>query len=63
MWGPGPGGVLGTAALATKQEILLVMVGGLFVAEALSVILQVCFFKGHQRRRIFRMAPSTIILN
>ena len=51
------GGVLGTAALATKQEILLVMVGGLFVAEALSVILQVCFFKVTNGRRIFRMAP------
>ena len=51
------GGVLGTAALATKQEILLVLVGGLFVAEALSVILQVCFFKVTNGRRIFRMAP------
>jgi phospho-N-acetylmuramoyl-pentapeptide-transferase len=51
------GGVLGTAALATKQEILLVLVGGLFVAEALSVILQVSFFKVTNGRRIFRMAP------
>ena len=51
------GGVLGTAALATKQEILLVLVGGLFVAEALSVILQVGFFKVTNGRRIFRMAP------
>jgi phospho-N-acetylmuramoyl-pentapeptide-transferase len=51
------GGVLGTAALATKQEILLVVVGGLFVVEALSVILQVGFFKVTNGRRIFRMAP------
>jgi phospho-N-acetylmuramoyl-pentapeptide-transferase len=51
------GGVLGTAALATKQEILLILVGGLFVAEALSVILQVGFFKVTNGRRIFRMAP------
>jgi len=51
------GGVLGTAALATKQEILLVLVGGLFVVEALSVILQVGFFKVTNGRRIFRMAP------
>jgi phospho-N-acetylmuramoyl-pentapeptide-transferase len=51
------GGVLGTAALATKQEILLVLVGGLFVVEALSVILQVSFFKVTNGRRIFRMAP------
>jgi phospho-N-acetylmuramoyl-pentapeptide-transferase len=51
------GGVLGTAALATKQEILLVLVGGLFVVEAVSVILQVSFFKVTNGRRIFRMAP------
>jgi phospho-N-acetylmuramoyl-pentapeptide-transferase len=51
------GGVLGTVALATKQEILLAIVGGLFVVEALSVILQVSFFKVSNGRRIFRMAP------
>ena len=51
------GGVLGTVALATKQEILLILVGGLFVVEALSVILQVGFFKISNGRRIFRMAP------
>jgi len=51
------GGVLGTTALATKQEILLILVGGLFVVEALSVILQVSFFKVSNGRRIFRMAP------
>ncbi len=51
------GGILGTAALATKQEILLIIVGGLFVVEALSVILQVGFFKVTNGRRIFRMAP------
>uniref|UniRef100_A0A7C3UYV8 Phospho-N-acetylmuramoyl-pentapeptide-transferase n=1 Tax=Desulfobacca acetoxidans TaxID=60893 RepID=A0A7C3UYV8_9BACT len=51
------GGALGTAALATKQEILLLLVGGLFVVEALSVILQVSFFKVTNGRRIFRMAP------
>jgi phospho-N-acetylmuramoyl-pentapeptide-transferase len=51
------GGVLGTVALATKQEILLAVVGGLFVVEALSVILQVGFFKVSNGRRIFRMAP------
>ena len=51
------GGILGTVALATKQEILLAIVGGLFVVEALSVILQVGFFKVSNGRRIFRMAP------
>jgi phospho-N-acetylmuramoyl-pentapeptide-transferase len=51
------GGILGTVALATKQEILLAIVGGLFVVEALSVILQVSFFKVSNGKRIFRMAP------
>ncbi|MEE8399661.1 MAG: phospho-N-acetylmuramoyl-pentapeptide-transferase, partial [Desulfobacterales bacterium] len=51
------GGALGTVAVITKQEILLVLVGGLFVIEALSVIFQVGFFKITSGRRIFRMAP------
>jgi phospho-N-acetylmuramoyl-pentapeptide-transferase len=42
--------------LATRHEILLVLVGGIFVAEALSVIFQVGSYKLY-RRRIFRMAP------
>ena len=51
------GGALGTVAVIVKQEILLVIVGGLFVIEALSVIFQVGFFKIANGRRIFRMAP------
>jgi phospho-N-acetylmuramoyl-pentapeptide-transferase len=51
------GAVLGAIAVITKQEILLVLVGGLFVIEALSVIFQVGFFKMTRGRRIFRMAP------
>lgn len=51
------GGALGTIAVITKQEILLVLVGGLFVIEALSVIFQVGYFKATKGRRIFRMAP------
>jgi phospho-N-acetylmuramoyl-pentapeptide-transferase len=51
------GGALGAIAVITKQEILLVIVGGLFVMEALSVIFQVGFFKVTKGRRIFRMAP------
>lgn len=51
------GAAIGTVAVITKQEILLVLVGGLFVIEALSVIFQVAFFKMTQGRRIFRMAP------
>jgi phospho-N-acetylmuramoyl-pentapeptide-transferase len=51
------GATLGTVAVITKQEILLALVGGLFVIEALSVIFQVSFFKMTRGRRIFRMAP------
>ncbi|GAB6904831.1 phospho-N-acetylmuramoyl-pentapeptide transferase [Desulfosarcina cetonica] len=51
------GASLGTVAVITKQEILLVLVGGLFVIEALSVIAQVGYFKMTKGRRIFRMAP------
>jgi phospho-N-acetylmuramoyl-pentapeptide-transferase len=51
------GGVLGSVAIATKQEVLLIIVGGLFVVEALSVIMQVGFFKMTNGKRIFRMAP------
>ena len=51
------GGVLGTVSLATKQEFLLAVAGGIFVVEALSVILQVSFFKVSNGKRIFRMAP------
>ena len=51
------GASLGTIAVITKQEILLVLVGGLFVMEALSVVFQVGFFKMTHGKRIFRMAP------
>lgn len=50
------GAALGTVAILIKQEILLVFVGGLFVVEAVSVILQVGSFK-LTGRRVFRMAP------
>ena len=50
------GGALGTIAVLTKQEILLVIVGGVFVVEALSVIFQVGSYK-YRGKRIFRMAP------
>jgi phospho-N-acetylmuramoyl-pentapeptide-transferase len=50
------GAALGAAAVMTKQEILLAIVGGLFVLEALSVIFQVASYK-LRRKRIFRMAP------
>ncbi|SEG07105.1 phospho-N-acetylmuramoyl-pentapeptide-transferase [Bosea lathyri] len=52
----GLGGLLGTIAVATKHEIVLAIVGGLFVVEALSVIIQVAVFK-RTGRRVFLMAP------
>lgn len=51
------GSLLGTIAIITKQEILLLIVGGLFVIEALSVIIQVSYFKLTKGKRVFRMAP------
>jgi phospho-N-acetylmuramoyl-pentapeptide-transferase len=51
------GGALGTIAIIIKQEFLLVIVGGIFVMEALSVILQVGYFKLTNGKRIFLMAP------
>ena len=50
------GGALGAIAVATKHEIVLAIVGGLFVAEALSVIVQVFYFR-RTGRRVFLMAP------
>lgn len=52
----GLGGLLGIVALITKQEILLVVIGGIFVMETLSVITQVVSFK-LTGKRIFKMAP------
>jgi len=51
------GGALGTIAVLTKQEILLVIVGGIFVLETFSVILQVGWFKISGGKRLFKMAP------
>ncbi|MCH8328387.1 MAG: phospho-N-acetylmuramoyl-pentapeptide-transferase [Candidatus Marinimicrobia bacterium] len=56
------GAALGTMAVILKQEILLAIIGGMFVAEMLSVIIQVSYFKYSrwktgEGRRIFRMAP------
>lgn len=50
------GGALGTVAVMAKQEIILIIVGGIFVVEALSVIVQVFWYKS-TGRRVFRMAP------
>jgi phospho-N-acetylmuramoyl-pentapeptide-transferase len=50
------GAALGTVAILIKQELLLVIVGGVFVLEALSVVIQVASFKA-TGKRVFRMAP------
>jgi phospho-N-acetylmuramoyl-pentapeptide-transferase len=56
------GGAIGTIGILTKQEFILVLVGGVFVMEAISVMLQVSFFKMTKRhtgtgRRLFKMTP------
>ncbi len=51
------GGALGTIAVITRQEIVLFIMGGVFVAETVSVMLQVAYFKWSGGKRIFRMAP------
>jgi phospho-N-acetylmuramoyl-pentapeptide-transferase len=60
------GGAFGTVAILLKSEFLLLIVGGVFVAETVSVIVQTSVFKWHRRRRgreyaeqhrVFRMAP------
>jgi phospho-N-acetylmuramoyl-pentapeptide-transferase len=56
------GGLIGYVAIVIRQELMLVLVGGIFVVEALSVMLQVTFFKYTRRRfgagkRMFLMAP------
>jgi phospho-N-acetylmuramoyl-pentapeptide-transferase len=51
------GAALGTVAVIVRQEIVLAIMGGVFVAETLSVALQVVYFRMSGGRRIFRMAP------
>ena len=51
------GAALGTVAIITRQEIVLFIMGGVFVAETMSVMLQVLYFKATGGKRIFRMAP------
>ena len=51
------GGAIGTIAVFIKKELLLVIVGGIFVVEALSVILQVGSFRLRKGKRIFKVAP------
>jgi phospho-N-acetylmuramoyl-pentapeptide-transferase len=51
------GAALGVVALLVRQELVLVIMGGVFVAETLSVMLQVGYFKYSGGKRIFRMAP------
>ena len=52
----GLGGAIGAMAVMTQTEVLLIIIGGIFVIEALSVLLQVFSFRTF-RRRIFLMAP------
>jgi phospho-N-acetylmuramoyl-pentapeptide-transferase len=51
------GGAIGTVAIIIRQEMLLPFIGGIFILEAVSVILQVGSYKLRNKKRIFRMAP------
>jgi phospho-N-acetylmuramoyl-pentapeptide-transferase len=51
------GAALGTVAVIVRQEIVLFIMGGVFVAETVSVMMQVLYFKASGGKRIFRMAP------
>lgn len=51
------GGALGVIAVLVRQELVLLIMGGLFVIETISVILQVTYFKYTHGKRLFRMAP------
>lgn len=51
------GGLLAAVAMVTKEELALVLIGGVFVIEAISVIIQVGYFKLTHGKRFFRMAP------
>ncbi|MDE3199910.1 MAG: phospho-N-acetylmuramoyl-pentapeptide-transferase [Acidobacteriota bacterium] len=51
------GGAIGTVAIIIRQELLLPFIGGIFIVEALSVLLQVGSYKFRNKKRIFKMAP------
>ena len=51
------GGILGVSAIILKRELLLAVIGGIFVAEAMSVILQVGSYKFRNKKRVFLIAP------
>ena len=51
------GGIIGVSAVLLKREMLLATIGGIFVAEALSVILQVGSYRLRNKKRIFLCAP------
>jgi phospho-N-acetylmuramoyl-pentapeptide-transferase len=51
------GGTIGVVALCIKQELILVLTGGIFVAETLSVMIQIASVRMRKGKRVFRMAP------
>ena len=51
------GGLIGYVAVVTRNELMLLIVGGIFVMEALSVLIQVGYFKMTGGKRVFRIAP------
>jgi len=57
------GGAIGTVAVLIRQELLLPFIGGVFIIEAVSVILQVGSYRLRNKKRIFKMAPCITTLN
>ena len=51
------GGLIGYVAVVTRQELMLLLAGGVFVIEAVSVMVQIGYFKWSAGRRVFRCAP------
>ena len=51
------GATLGAVAIMVKQEFLLILIGGLFVLETISVIIQVAYFRFTGGKRVFKMSP------
>jgi len=51
------GGALALAAIVSKHEVLLILIGGVFVMETVSVLLQILYFRATKGKRLFRMAP------
>ena len=57
------GGLIGYVAIVTRQELMLFIAGGVFVIEAVSVILQVGVLQGHRRQADLPLSPRSTIIS